>query len=180
MSVFMGTVFAILFLLRKSFFDSFMIFLLLFLMFMLSRSLAGFIVFLGILMAVRAPIWFMYVLLGAVFISIPFIRDFVGDFMLFRSINERLHIPDFTEFGLEHFLFGVGFGNTYAFVPLVNHVLQFGVIGMIVFFLMFNLELRSIMAYLVISFVSPQLWFPIQFICFGLLLIYIRNFGRKI
>jgi hypothetical protein len=148
------------------------IFFAIFIIFLVSRSLSIFIVFFSVhliycyfsIFCLGSPPFLMLIFL--------FFKDdvFNGKLsFLFRSSNERLHLPVF-DYSWSHILFGIDFGQVYAFLPGVNHLLQYGVFGFLVFYLMFKFDLKTFLIYLCISFVIPQFWFPSQWICLGLIL----------
>ncbi|WP_418641898.1 hypothetical protein ACNUDM_00390 [Vibrio chaetopteri] len=147
-------------------------------LFFVSRSLAIIIVFTLIYLILNHYRLFLIgmtifmVLLTIV--TTGFLFDSAFSF-LFRSANERLFLPQ-GDFGYINVLFGVDFGQVYAFIPIVNHVLQFGVVGLVAFYFIFKFDVKLFLIYLVISFVSPQFWFPTQWICLGFAMAYKRLF----
>jgi hypothetical protein len=171
MSVFSGTLAGIIFKYLPKYKKIFILLSVAFI-FIVSRSLSIIIVFFAVHFLHN---YFKILFVGAIsfiLLFILFLKDYFFDgyfSFLFRSANERLHVPLF-DYHVSQVLFGIDFGQVYSFIPVVNHLMQFGVLGVIIFYVMFRFDVRSFVVYLCISFITPQFWFPMQWICLGLIL----------
>ena len=137
-----------------------------------SRSLSVLFVFVSFVTVIKASRY--AVLFGFVFCLVFFrfsrpvleslITLYPGYQFLFRSSGERLFMPVdfFSDFsGL---LIGYDFGQIYYFPPVYGIVSQVGIIGFFLFLVLFRFDLKVLMFFVLISFVSPQLWFHISFV----------------
>lgn len=134
--------------------------------FLLSRSLSVVAVFILFSMIIRLRLSLLFAM--AALILAPFfagvdldiagIRE-IDSGNLLRSIGERFLVPQFSQYKISHFLFGIDFGRVYTTIPIVNQVMIFGALYSVMFGILILRSLRSALCLLVALFVIPQPWF---------------------
>jgi hypothetical protein len=77
---------------------------------------------------------------------------------LFRSSAARFLIPDIESLSWFHFLFGIDYGRAYVFIPLLNQLMQFGIVGTLSLIAFNRLNLTEVLAFFLIFSVAPQFW----------------------
>jgi hypothetical protein len=135
--------------------------------FFLSRSLsvfAGFILF-SLIIRLTMPALLVIMLISIIVIftfgvnlEVAVVREFDAANLL-RSIGERFLVPEFFQYKISHFLFGIDFGRVYTTIPIINQVMIFGALYSVIFAVCILRSFRSVLGWLAAFFIVPQPWF---------------------
>ncbi|WP_370546866.1 hypothetical protein [Edwardsiella tarda] len=160
-SLMMSTVLAILYFSSKDIAEKGKIIFVLFVFFLLSRSVtlvASFLLCSFLLYRPKTFVAFSCCIFFIVINSEKIIELVYGSSPLFRSLLARTVITNYT-LTFPYNMFGADFGNVTSFYPFYGIVFQSGYFGLLIVFLMFKFRIPLIMLILLLFSVSPRLWY---------------------
>ncbi len=161
-SLFFGTALAALFVLRRGFFSRVRVIVILFVFFLMSRSMGILAVFIFALYFLYAPKWgALAALFASVFLQaiLSFWAEYYATTGLFRSVNERSFRSEVYNATSQQWLVGFDFGQVYSFEPFVGLTLQIGILGLVGMYFILQREIRTFGFFIFAFSLTPQLWF---------------------
>ncbi|MBY7897381.1 hypothetical protein KW478_12790 [Vibrio fluvialis] len=167
MSTFLGSILALNYTFSKELWKKIGTTLVVFSLFMLSRSSAIMIVFFLVSLVLNNNRMFSVMLIAGLFFFVslfPVIKGYLIDFSVFRSIHERSLVPDFENITISNILFGFDYGNVYSFIPGLGVIIQIGILGYIAIVLLFIRHPRTLFTFIIIYTLAPQTWYTLQMI----------------
>lgn len=171
MSVYISTILAIAIKNKKIRYISIFTFVVLFL---LSRSGSLLILYLSIIVLINYKVkvipFIVFVFLFILLSLVPHdvVANLSQDVFFLRSLSERLFFPDINLLSYPFFI-GIDYGNVTTFFPIISIIIQVGVLGSIIFFIITRCNLSLIVIiFLLISvsrnIASYELWMAIFFL----------------